>query len=290
MGFTALICAVVLLGPSRARALDKQGSAHGGGVAEDTVGRALSGSLLLGAALHNRSYAARPDNSGLALMRYAGHADVDLVDRKLSIPIDVNLLSDRERTGGRKLSPCELDLIVGLTSTWSAGSGAVEFGSRIEHDRALDRSPGAQSYGDVRARYLFSLARSFPGLARALADGDVRGWGTLGWFAYNRSYFARPDNSGLAFLRYALHAEVSLWGGRIALALDGTSFTDRHENPLRPSELDLTPEIIVRLPGISDVELHLACERDMPVDSRGTTPGYVQQFWYATLGWNFRAF
>ena len=75
-----------------ARALDKQGSAHGGaaaGVEESGVG--VSGALMLGVSLKNDSYAARPDNTGLALMRYAAHADVDVIGRKLSFPLDVNM-------------------------------------------------------------------------------------------------------------------------------------------------------------------------------------------------------
>jgi hypothetical protein len=38
---------------------------------------ALSGSLLFGVAAYNPSYAARPDNSGLALVRHAPHYDFD---------------------------------------------------------------------------------------------------------------------------------------------------------------------------------------------------------------------
>ena len=46
--------------------------------------------------LYNPTYAARPDNTGLALMRYAGHRDVDLIGSRLSIPIDINTFTDRE--------------------------------------------------------------------------------------------------------------------------------------------------------------------------------------------------
>ncbi|MEB2313309.1 MAG: hypothetical protein OZ921_03845 [Sorangiineae bacterium] len=63
---------------SSARALDKQGSAHGGRVGGSDHGFAASGALVLGAAVYNPSYAARPDNSGHALMRLAPHMDIDL--------------------------------------------------------------------------------------------------------------------------------------------------------------------------------------------------------------------
>src|SRR5690348_6531460 len=81
---------VAALGTSgTAHALDKQGSAHGGDVEGATSGFGFSGSAAIGAALYNKSYAARPDNTGLALFRYALHADMDLIGRRLSIPIDV---------------------------------------------------------------------------------------------------------------------------------------------------------------------------------------------------------
>src|SRR5207244_1948119 len=112
-------------------------------------------------------------------------------------------------------------------------------------------------------------------------DGDVAGHLTAGWFAYNPTYAARPDNTGNALLRYAAHAEVSVWHHRVALGVDGTLFTDRHaEVAQRPSELDLTVEAVGRW---KPFELRLAYERDMPVD-RG---GLVQHFVYVLASWSF---
>ncbi|HEX2660711.1 MAG TPA: hypothetical protein VHU40_20665, partial [Polyangia bacterium] len=176
-----------------ARALDKQGSAHGGEASGSTSGIAVSGALSLGIAPHNPSYAARPDNTGLTLMRYAGHADVDLIGQRLSIPLDVNLLSDRLRGGAARLSPSELDLIAGLTSTWVVGPGALELGTRFEQDRQLGTVPAfeapptpnlkMQSYVDARARYLLSLAQANPCFHHLFPHTDLNGWATLGWFA-----------------------------------------------------------------------------------------------------------
>src|SRR6185295_14360173 len=139
------------------------------------------------------------------------------------------------------------------------------------------------------ARYIFSAASWFPGLARALADGDLSGWLTLGWFAYNPSYAARPDNSGRALLRYAVHLGVSFWRQRLALVADGTMFTSNGDNepagapavsPIRPTELDTTLELVLRL---DPYDLHLGFERDMPLD-RG---GLVQQMLMVSAGWSF---
>jgi hypothetical protein len=277
----AFVVAASLSVAPRALALDKQGSAHGGQLGGAGSGFNVSGALSAGVSVYNPSYAARPDNTGLALMRYAAHVDLDLIGQRLSVPIDVNMFTDKEREGAAKLAPSELDLIGGVTSTWPVGKGAVEVGTRYEEDRPIDRAGKKQRYVDARARYLYSLERYFDRLSPALRGGDVRGWATLGWFAYNPSYFARPDNTGRALLRYGLHTEISAFDDHVAIGLDATMFTDRTaENPVRPSELDFTPELIVRPEGF---EVHLAYELDMPLD-QGT---YKQQFVYLLGVWAF---
>ncbi len=275
-------------GAGSARALDKQGSAHGGAVEGEDQGFDIAGSLLYGVSIYNPSYAARPANTGLTLFRYALHADIDLIGRKLSIPIDVNMFTDRTRTGLRKLIPSEGDVITGVTSTWNVGPGALELGTRVEHDRTLDATPdelaippSSQTYVDARARYLYSLATTFPKLGEALAHGDVSGWLTFGWFAVNPTYAARPDNTGLALFRYAGHVELSVVDDHVSVGVDATMFTDRgNRNFIGPTELDFTPEVIFRAPPI---ELHVAYERDMPLD-RG---GLMQHFVYLLAGYGF---
>lgn len=275
----------VLATSAPARALDKQGSAHGGEVGAEPGHENefdVSGAATLGMSIINQTYAARPDNTGLALMRYATHIDVDVIGRKLSFPIDLNFFSDRTRKGALVFSPTEFDVIGGVTTTNSVAKGAdLELGARVEDDRPVDRGGFTQSYIDARARLLYSLAKIWPSLGRDLVDGDVSGWATLGWFAVNPSYAARPDNTGLALLRYAAHSELSVWKDHVSLGLDGTMFTDRErKNPVAPSELDATYEII----GRSDpFEVHLAYERDMPID-RG---GLVQSFVYVLFVYDF---
>lgn len=266
---------VALLVAGGAHALDKQGSgAHGGSVAGAESGVDLTGALSAGLALYNPSYAARPDNSGLALARYALHADLDLVGRRLSIPVDVNVFTDREREGFAVLAPTELDVITGVTSTWALGARqAFEASARIEHDRPLDRGGVAQTYADLRGRLLGEASLAPLGSP----DRDVSGWLTVGLFVFNPArsgtYFARPDNSGRALLRYAAHGSVELVPDLVTLAVDATFFTDREASaPLRPSELDLTPEIIV---SGGTTELHLAYERDMPLDRAGLSQQFV---------------
>ena len=163
----SLVCAAAgWLAARPARALDKQGSAHGGGIEGPTSGFDLSGSASLGVSLYNPTYAARPDNTGLALFRYAGHADVDLIGRRLSIPIDVNMFTDRLAHGfARKFVPSELDVITGVTTTWRLGPGALEAGARYEIDTALDHggydATARVGHAEVRRR-----TRALPLLAR----------------------------------------------------------------------------------------------------------------------------
>ena len=277
-----LVCAAATLAAAPARALDKQGSAHGGDIEGPSTGIAFGGNAALGLSLYNPTYAARPDNTGLVLFRYAAHFDFDLIGRRLSLPLDINMFTDRLAIGfGRKLVPSELDVIAGVTSTWRLGPGALEGGARFEIDGTLshggyDSPPasGRQAYGDVRARYLYSVAAIAPAITPMLDGGDISGWLTLGWFAYNKTYFARPDNTGLALFRYAAHVEISTWGGHFAVGLDAIFFTDKEApNVIRPSELDFTPELIARF---SRYEVHLAYERDMPIDQGGL----IQQFVY----------
>ena len=273
--------ALVCLLSSSAFALDKQGSAHGGEVEGAASGFDLSGTLLLGVALYNPSYAARPDNTGLALFRYGGHLDIDLIGRLLSVPLDINIFTDRTRGAGQLFAATEFDVISGLTSTFNLGPGALEAGVRLEHDRPADVGTFTQTYVDARARYLYSFAAIFPRLGDALRDGDVSGWVGLGGFIFNPTYAARPDNTGLALLRYSLHAELSILDDLFSIGLDATMFTDRTAAVVvRPSELDFTADLIFHR---GQFEAHLAYERDTPID-RG---GLVQEFVYVLAGWSF---
>src|SRR5262249_39588208 len=146
------------------------------------------------------------------------------------------------RKGALIFAPTELDVIGGVTTTHAIATGLDgELGTRVEHDRPVDRGSFTQTYVDVRGRALYSLAKIWPSLERDLVDGDISGWLTLGWFAFNPTYAARPDNTGLALLRYAAHSELSVWHDHVSLGFDATMFTDRGH--ASPSELDATYEI-----------------------------------------------
>jgi hypothetical protein len=262
-----------------ALALDKQGGPREASD-EDSRRFNISGALMLGIAPYNPSYAARPDNTGIALLRYGAHVDVDLIGQYLSIPIDLNFFSDRDRPGLLSLAPSEFDVIAGLSSAFEAGPGTASFGVRLEHDRPVDQPGFTQTYVDGRARYMVSLRDSLPQISKALRGGDISGWTTLGVFFFNPTYAARPDNTGFALFRYGLHGEISAFGDLFSVGVDATMFSDREQNPVAVSELDFTGELIFHW---APFEVHLAYERDMPIDRGGLT----QQFAYVLAGYSF---
>jgi hypothetical protein len=282
-----MLAMLALFVPAGARALDKQGSSHGASVADDSAGFGLYASMLAGVALYNPTYAARPNNSGHALGRLAPHFDLDLIGTRLSIPLDVNLFTDRDRPGLGKLAPSELDVITGLTSTWPLGPTAFEVGARFERDMPVDRGSFSQSYGDVRARWLGSLAAFEPGVPGWLHGGDVTTQVTLGWFGLNRNYAARPDNTGIALFRYAAHLALEAFDGLLLTGIDATLFTDKRKHAVRPSELDLTFDVGT---SVSVIDVHLAYERDMPIDGGGLGGNLVQHMLMLYATWGLQVF
>lgn len=175
-------------------------------------------------------------------------------------------------------------MIGGLTSTWPLGvAAALEAGARFERDMGVDHRGVTQSYVDARTRLLYSLATVWHGLDRALDGGGLSGACTFGWFAYNPSYAARPDNTGRALLRYELGLNLDGLRHRLGVGVDLTSFSDRATNGVQPTELDLTPSVSYR---VGAAVFQLAYERDMPLD-RG---GLVQQLLVAAAAFDFRVF
>lgn len=263
----------------------------------------LSGFIFAGGFLFNPTYAARPDNSGLALLRFGLHLDLDLYRRYLTLSYDENTFTDGAAESPNPIYPSEHDHIVGLltnidlphhltlTLATHLEIDAIGFGPNTAYRQLHpDCTPGgrllppacfdphySQSYVDAYARIAYTRPRLLL-------------FAALGGFLYNPSYAARPDNAGLALLRYVLHGEfIPLpW---LALRLDLNFFTDRDEFPLQPTELDTTTEVAVRW---REFELRFIGEADLPVGAYplaaphpSATPG-LKQFYMATLlQWNF---
>ncbi len=102
---------------------------------------------------HNEQYFARPDNTGRALFRYVGHFDLNLYRDKFLLFGDFNMFTDRDNSN--KVSPTELDWILGLAMRWRD----FELSFYREQDRALDRNTLVQEYWAVQLRYAFDVQK-----------------------------------------------------------------------------------------------------------------------------------
>lgn len=86
---------------------------------------------------------------------------------------------------------------------------------------------------------------------------------------------ATPPDPTTPASRSCAHVEVSTMDDLFSLAVDATMFTDRESYVLRPSEFDLTIDFTVRR---APFEVHLAYERDMPLD-RGASYSNSSPCW-----------
>ena len=102
---------------------------------------------------HNDSYFSRPDNTGRALFRYVAHGDLDLYKNRVVLFADTNWFTDREKSD--KLTPTELDWIIGLALRWKDYELAVIH----EEDLPLDHGGLIQRYTAIQLRYAFEWQR-----------------------------------------------------------------------------------------------------------------------------------
>lgn len=264
----ALFAAVHVTNP--ALALNKQGlsiSAAEGADADKAPAQNVTGYVFAGALFYNPSYAARPDNTGRALTRWGGHLDLDLDRKYLTLTYDGNVFSDRDASSAAR--PSEHDHILGLLTR----HGPLELGVHYETDRPADRAGDAQTYVDLDVRGYYDLFRAWPGLARTLPHQACMGFFTLAGFAYNRTYAARPDLSGLAMLRLVGHSEIDLYKPWLTFSIDLNFFTDRTVHAgLVPSELDITVGLVAHA---GDFDVAVVAENDRPVDRGGVSQSYA---------------
>ncbi len=294
-----VVLTLAALGAKPAYALNKQGARTDSD--DDGPAFNLTGYLFAGVFLFNPSYAARPNNTGSALLRYGLHVDADLYHRWLSLSYDLNVFTDGSEGSRSALAPTEHDHIIGLLSTIALEHHLqLTFAVHYETDQ-----PGYEALGRFRAtRPDCGPGTPQPpkcyqnGYSQSYVDAYAKlGWtrgilslsAALGGFLWNESYAARPDNSGLALLRYVLHGELELrkW---LVFRLDFNFFSDREDKYVVPTELDLTSEIAIRLRAF---ELRFVGEMDLPLglypggDHPSGVPG-LKQVYLALLGqWSF---
>ena len=226
----------------------------------------FAGYLLTGIFARNPTFAARPDNTGLVGLRHMLHLETDLYRQYLTFYTDQNFFSDRTN-GWIELS--EWDGTYALTGIVGHFSWRLQY----ERDAPLDRRGVTQAYADGLVTAKFQAVQDLPGWQRLFPNQNLTAYAGGGWLFHNSNYFARPDNTGRALLRYVAHADLDLYKNKIVLYGDINMFTDRDAgNQARPTELDWIVGLAVRY---GNSELAIYHEQDQPVDRAGLVQKYL---------------
>ncbi|MBI5202484.1 MAG: hypothetical protein HY925_12910 [Elusimicrobia bacterium] len=203
---------------------------------------------------------ARPDGSGGARSRtqlyLRDHSDGD----QLHFIADGILLSDTARI----YKPTSLDYYLGLRKQSSEGRF---LGVGREETLPLDRKGFSSRAWELRA----GTAWTAVGAAGAYA----------GWFFKNDGRPVRPDQSGEAYLRYALFLHTAR--GPLAFRLDGDFLTDKGRKKYRPAALDLSVAAAVNW---TQFEVSLAYKPWITLDRKGVAESWLLGFTYQFDGRN----
>jgi hypothetical protein len=97
----------------------------------------------------------RPDNSGLVLLRYGLHLDVQPFVWA-TISYDSNFFSDRQ--ADNPLRPSEWDNHLALAARWKA----LELSLHAERDAPADRGGLVQAFAEIQGRLLWKLEALAP--------------------------------------------------------------------------------------------------------------------------------
>ena len=268
-GIVAVI--ILLMWPHQALALEKYGRPlpsleHPNGEARPAEESLFAGYLLTSVFAHNPTFAARPDNTGLVGLRHMLHLETDLYKQYLTFYTDQNFFSDRTN-GWIELS--EWDGTYAMTGVVGHFSWRLQY----ERDAPLDRRGVTQAYADGLVTAKFQAVQDLPGWRRLFPNQNLTAYAGGGWLFHNSNYFARPDNTGRALLRYVAHADLDLYKNKIVLYGDINMFTDREAgNQARPTELDWIVGLAVRY---GNSELAIYHEQDQPLDRAGLTQKYL---------------
>jgi hypothetical protein len=231
--------------------------------AEETL---FGGYMLTAAFIKNPSFAARPDNTGLVGLRHMVHLETDLYRQYLTFYTDQNFFSDR--TGGW-ITLTEWDGTYALTGLLDKWSWRIQY----ERDAPLDRGGVKQIYGDVLINRQFNAADDVSWWRKTFPKQNLSAYAGMGWLFHNSNYFARPDNTGRALLRYVAHADVDLYENRIVAYADVNMFSDRESrSKVNPTEIDWIVGLALRW---RDYEVSVYREEDRPVDRQGLVQKYI---------------
>ena len=260
---------LLLINPPQTLALEKYGRPLPS--MDDPNGREVeeslfAGYLLTSAFASNRTFTARPDNTGLVGMRHMLHLETDLYKQYLTFYTDQNFFSDRTN-GWIELS--EWDGTYALTGVL----GHVNWRLQYERDVPIDRKGLTQEYADGLVTAKFQAVQDMSGWRRTFPNQNLTVYAGAGWLFHNRNYFARPDNTGRALFRYVAHTDLDLYKNKIVLYGDVNMFTDRDAgNQASPTELDWIIGLAVRWRNMEFAVYH---EQDQPLDRAGLVQKYL---------------
>lgn len=275
----AITCCLFFVRLSPALALEKYGrplpSLRTTDAKEQAANQSLfSGYFLTGIFASNPTFAARPDNSGLVGLRHMLHLETDLYRQYLTFYTDQNFFSDRTN-GWIELSEWD------GTYAFTGALGHFNWRLQYERDAPLDRRGIKQEYADMLGTAKFQAAQDWPAWGRLFPNQNLTFYAGAGWLFHNSNYFARPDNTGRALIRYVAHADLDLYKNKIVLYGDINMFTDRETgNQATPTELDWIVGLAARW---RNMELAVYHEQDQPLDR----PGLIQKYLALQLRFSF---
>ena len=222
----------------------------------------VQSSLVVSDFVDNSSFTARPDNTGLVKHRYLGHFELTPHWSPVSLILDSNFFTDKKQD---EFKPSEWDQTIGLLYRYERWAGML----RYERDMPIDKSGLVQAYTEIL------------GLRHQddLLIHESEFYAGLGWLFSTQNYFARPNNTGRALLRYLLHYEAPVYKNWLWLVGDTNFLTDRREsNPFAPSELDWIIGVAFRW---KSWEVMAFQETDQSIDKGGLTQKYfaIQLKW-----------
>jgi hypothetical protein len=260
---------LLLLNPPQAWALEKYGRPlpsmddPNGRDAEESL---FAGYLLTSAFALNRTFTARPDNTGLVGMRHMLHLETDLYKHYLTFYTDQNFFSDRTN-GWIELSEWD------GTYAFTGVLGHVNWRLQYERDVPIDRKGLTQEYADALVTAKFQAVQDVSGWRRMFPNQNLTVYAGAGWLFHNRNYFARPDNTGRALFRYVAHADLDLYKNKLVLYGDVNMLTDRDAgNQTSPTELDWIIGLALRWRNMEFAVYH---EQDQPLDRAGLVQKYL---------------
>lgn len=136
-----------------------------------------------------------------------------------------------------------------------------------EKDRTTKGLTASQTYAAVSAKY---------SLDTEVLDRKLQGSVAISRLFFNDNYSARPDNSGVAYMRYNLHFDLPIYYG-FSLSCDNNFVTDSESEGMKRlakiSEWDFLVQLAYEIK--KDTTVALVREIDKPLDGPGMKQSYL---------------